>query len=373
MPSQLIDEISSVTDDVYAYGDCVAYMCSLAMEKCSKKSEKKKASCGGAAMRKRLLIKNFVAQMISQERQNNRDCSLEEKDIDTTMDSEEMDVDGSMETERSDLSDEYEDDDDENAEEETEEGEESDDSGYAMDAYEIESHLGSTSISASFYSSEVSYPPSSAAIHDCPNTYYYNCAITSSISSTNSYYCHPVPLDQSAIPVSQHTDNSTSAEWEESSQLSAESAERCEPEYQQCRELFDLYPQYSMPSHSAASAEAKLYAEAMPMLPDDLLDDGDSTSCNADLQCEQKETAYTHVKLQIDKCCRAEVTTAESSYRCITDLDTNTTLVEDSECVLRCAGRSPRKRTSPPLFPAQDGNGAMAHYMITTSPKRIKL
>jgi len=37
--------------------------------KCAKKSEKKKASCGGAAMRKRLLIKNFVAQMLDQERQ----------------------------------------------------------------------------------------------------------------------------------------------------------------------------------------------------------------------------------------------------------------------------------------------------------------
>ncbi|KAF7638155.1 hypothetical protein Mgra_00002380 [Meloidogyne graminicola] len=44
-------------------------MCNLAMEKCSEKGEKKKASCGGAAMRKRLLIKNFVAQMLTQEKQ----------------------------------------------------------------------------------------------------------------------------------------------------------------------------------------------------------------------------------------------------------------------------------------------------------------
>jgi hypothetical protein len=67
MPSQLIDEVNCVSDDVFSY------MCSLAMEKCSKKSEKKKASCGGAAMRKRLLIKNFVAQMLAQERQAIKD------------------------------------------------------------------------------------------------------------------------------------------------------------------------------------------------------------------------------------------------------------------------------------------------------------
>uniref|UniRef100_A0AC34QYG9 Uncharacterized protein n=1 Tax=Panagrolaimus sp. JU765 TaxID=591449 RepID=A0AC34QYG9_9BILA len=48
--------------------DILSWLCSLAMAKCSKKSEKKKASCGGAAMRKRLLIKNFVAQMLQQER-----------------------------------------------------------------------------------------------------------------------------------------------------------------------------------------------------------------------------------------------------------------------------------------------------------------
>jgi len=49
--------------------DIFSYMCSLAVAKCAKKSEKKKASCGGAAMRKRLLIKNFVTQMLDQERQ----------------------------------------------------------------------------------------------------------------------------------------------------------------------------------------------------------------------------------------------------------------------------------------------------------------
>ncbi|KAI6183238.1 hypothetical protein M3Y97_00467600 [Aphelenchoides bicaudatus] len=46
-----------------------SYMCSLAVQKCSKKTEKKKASAGGAAMRKRLLIKNFVTQMLDQEKQ----------------------------------------------------------------------------------------------------------------------------------------------------------------------------------------------------------------------------------------------------------------------------------------------------------------
>ncbi|TKR59525.1 hypothetical protein L596_029184 [Steinernema carpocapsae] len=55
------EELNCATSDVFSY------MCSLAMEKCSKKSEKKRAACGGAAMRKRLLIKNFVAHMLSQE------------------------------------------------------------------------------------------------------------------------------------------------------------------------------------------------------------------------------------------------------------------------------------------------------------------
>lgn len=53
MPCHLPDDLSCVTDDVFSY------MCSLAMEKCSKKSEKKKASCGGAAMRKRFYF-NFL-------------------------------------------------------------------------------------------------------------------------------------------------------------------------------------------------------------------------------------------------------------------------------------------------------------------------
>jgi hypothetical protein len=48
--------------------DVLSYLCTLAMQKCGKKSEKKRAACGGAAMRKRLLIKNFVAQMLQQDR-----------------------------------------------------------------------------------------------------------------------------------------------------------------------------------------------------------------------------------------------------------------------------------------------------------------
>uniref|UniRef100_A0A0K0DX05 F-box domain-containing protein n=1 Tax=Strongyloides stercoralis TaxID=6248 RepID=A0A0K0DX05_STRER len=56
-----IEEISHITEDV------LSYMCTLAVQKCSKKSEKKKAACGGEAMRKRLLIKNFVAFLLKQE------------------------------------------------------------------------------------------------------------------------------------------------------------------------------------------------------------------------------------------------------------------------------------------------------------------
>ncbi|KAI6197934.1 hypothetical protein M3Y94_01284300 [Aphelenchoides besseyi] len=62
--------MSSTHNDVpTAIDDIFSYFCSLAVQKCAKKSEKKKASCGGAAMRKRLLIKNFVAQMLDRERQ----------------------------------------------------------------------------------------------------------------------------------------------------------------------------------------------------------------------------------------------------------------------------------------------------------------
>ncbi|KAI6181636.1 hypothetical protein M3Y98_00850300 [Aphelenchoides besseyi] len=62
--------MSSTQNDVpTTIDDIFSYFCSLAVQKCSKKSEKKKASCGGAAMRKRLLIKNFVAQMLDRERQ----------------------------------------------------------------------------------------------------------------------------------------------------------------------------------------------------------------------------------------------------------------------------------------------------------------
>ncbi|MFH4977478.1 hypothetical protein AB6A40_004187 [Gnathostoma spinigerum] len=63
-------EYSSVSDGI------LSYMCSLAVEKCSKKEERKKASCGGDAMRRRLLIRNFVSHML--EKQNTCD---DEKDI----------------------------------------------------------------------------------------------------------------------------------------------------------------------------------------------------------------------------------------------------------------------------------------------------
>ncbi|KAI6230431.1 hypothetical protein M3Y99_01062200 [Aphelenchoides fujianensis] len=63
MSSAPANDVPTAIDDVFSW------MCSLAVAKCAKKSEKKKASCGGAAMRKRLLIKNFVAQMLDRERQ----------------------------------------------------------------------------------------------------------------------------------------------------------------------------------------------------------------------------------------------------------------------------------------------------------------
>uniref|UniRef100_A0A0N4ZNH9 F-box domain-containing protein n=1 Tax=Parastrongyloides trichosuri TaxID=131310 RepID=A0A0N4ZNH9_PARTI len=81
-----IEEISHITEDV------LSYMCTLAVQKCSKKSEKKKAACGGEAMRKRLLIKNFVAFLLKQETilkqnkekllSNNNENESEEYDFD---------------------------------------------------------------------------------------------------------------------------------------------------------------------------------------------------------------------------------------------------------------------------------------------------
>uniref|UniRef100_A0AC34GA47 Uncharacterized protein n=1 Tax=Panagrolaimus sp. ES5 TaxID=591445 RepID=A0AC34GA47_9BILA len=63
MPCRLTENGFKVVSE-----DVLSYLCTLAMQKCGKKSEKKRAACGGAAMRKRLLIKNFVAQMLQQDR-----------------------------------------------------------------------------------------------------------------------------------------------------------------------------------------------------------------------------------------------------------------------------------------------------------------
>jgi len=83
------DEVLEITEDVFSW------MCSLAMEKCAKKSEKKKASCGGEAMRKRLLIKNFVAQMIDHERRGtNGEHSPYAGEDEERMEVDVVDVDG---------------------------------------------------------------------------------------------------------------------------------------------------------------------------------------------------------------------------------------------------------------------------------------
>lgn len=58
MPCHFPNDLNCVRDDVFSY------MCSLAMEKCSKKSEKKKASCGGAAMRKRQFFLNKINKIL---------------------------------------------------------------------------------------------------------------------------------------------------------------------------------------------------------------------------------------------------------------------------------------------------------------------
>lgn len=55
------------------------HLCSLAIDKVSDRAEKRKAGCGGVAMRKRLLIKNFVNDLC---RKKAEDEELEDKDDD---------------------------------------------------------------------------------------------------------------------------------------------------------------------------------------------------------------------------------------------------------------------------------------------------
>ncbi|GMT30724.1 hypothetical protein PFISCL1PPCAC_22021, partial [Pristionchus fissidentatus] len=47
--------------------DVISHLCSVAVEKCQSKEERRKAGCGGHHMRKRVLIKNFVSELMKKQ------------------------------------------------------------------------------------------------------------------------------------------------------------------------------------------------------------------------------------------------------------------------------------------------------------------
>ncbi|PIO71950.1 hypothetical protein TELCIR_06126 [Teladorsagia circumcincta] len=71
-----MDSFAMLNEEVFKH------LCSLAIDKVSDKAEKRKAGCGGVAMRKRLLIKNFVNDLCRKkaedEEQEDRGCATEE-------------------------------------------------------------------------------------------------------------------------------------------------------------------------------------------------------------------------------------------------------------------------------------------------------
>ena len=70
MDSYTIDQLS---DEVFGH------LCNIAIDKCNDKMEKRRAGCGGRAMRKRVLIKNFVSELMRV--QNDRDQELCDEEI----------------------------------------------------------------------------------------------------------------------------------------------------------------------------------------------------------------------------------------------------------------------------------------------------
>ncbi|KAK6729043.1 hypothetical protein RB195_006226 [Necator americanus] len=89
-----MDSFAMLNEEVFKH------LCSLAIDKVSDKTERRKAGCGGMAMRKRLLIKNFVNDLCRKkdeqiEERNAGDCSSQDpeglcgqnNEIDETSDS----------------------------------------------------------------------------------------------------------------------------------------------------------------------------------------------------------------------------------------------------------------------------------------------
>uniref|UniRef100_A0A915CST4 Uncharacterized protein n=1 Tax=Ditylenchus dipsaci TaxID=166011 RepID=A0A915CST4_9BILA len=354
------DELKLVTDDVFSY------MCSLAMEKCSKKSEKKKASCGGAAMRKRLKENNSTALDDGRE----MDYS-EENQLDSGMDVDE---------------DEDEDEDDQEEEEEDEMNEQ--DSAHDPQSSSSnhgdpeDDHIQESRAQSSYSSSTISHS-TLCYNQTLPATFYdstSNITSRSCIEQWNTDDFHQVPPTASEPYI---LDEENHCHQPESL-------------------LYSLYPQYSSSSPPTSTCSPYSGGINVGALPDNLLDDISlweekkhvQVDCSAELNNESTALAslvnMVPSMIKIGSC-RSELTQEIAYRRCITDLDTNTPIwIRQSETYdLKTSGMdykvddeynnldsrvSLRKRhISGYPDHLENGTANLCNLMMLTSPKRVKL
>ncbi|KAI1717880.1 hypothetical protein Ddc_09732 [Ditylenchus destructor] len=400
------DELSLVTDDVFSY------MCSLAMEKCSKKSEKKKASCGGAAMRKRLLIKNFVAQMLAQERDYCKDRGInyaEDGCMTSSSDHDGMDVD----MERPEEIEGDEDMDDEVAEEEGDSRNHSR-SQSSRGVYEEEEQESDSDEESEEEDSEDDSPAenaqSSAMNHAmCINS---STPVSAQLPSLTKHDSMNGMLDSSRMTSAQSVygngiqssgnfyETSRSCDWDDFHLVPPPPREYILEEENQCHResfLYTLYPQYSTTALSpCVSVAGSTFQTATPMnvgsLPENLLDDMstmwdekktmpsslDGTSPSSDITHSQDGCALANLVTMVPpvRCCRSELSHASSYRRCITDLDSGGTVVEEdySSNGTLSALQSPNRKRPTSAYGQDPNTDNFAHLMmLTTSPKRVKL
>ncbi|GMR53944.1 hypothetical protein PMAYCL1PPCAC_24139 [Pristionchus mayeri] len=60
--------------------DVISHLCSVAVEKCQSKTERRLAGCGGHHMRKRVLIKNFVSELMKKQQGLQSEEGMEEEE-----------------------------------------------------------------------------------------------------------------------------------------------------------------------------------------------------------------------------------------------------------------------------------------------------
>jgi len=332
MPCQLPPApVENVTDDT------ISLLCTLAMEKCSKKSEKKKASCGGAAMRKRLLIKNFVAQMLAFERQSSPTDMDEDSSYDNDYENNESDE-------------------------------------YHMDSEESGMEMENLK--------NMDNPPMASMLSTSPED---DIALSMVRRQNDDLYLvpgtsHELYDEFSDKPLSERTNNSYSS-WEDYHTVPGR-------EYSSCSTLesedsvrnslfsdnlfvhFSSYPQAGCSTlPDTSSLDYSLQAHPRPENFFDgmsINDDGmncESSCEQGDADCPAEFASLVNLNEPMRFLCRTEAQRELYCRRSITDLDTNT-VVEEEDYGLN---RSQRKRQ---VF-AQDD---LSNYMfLTTSPKRIRL